>query len=158
MSDNSAAEFTLLVSREHAENKLADAIRLFVGARRRFSVEQLAKGIGLPPNSKGKHGKPIYDFISYPSGHPDHRPLHLGIVLSITKFLGPEFTNEWLALAEQNAADAGPLDHEVIATKAIDYLSTKTAFHHPESECGPAIGPTEEETLDSKVVMFARVA
>lgn len=151
MSDNSAANLPPLVSREQAGNAIGDALRLFVGRGRRYSVKQLSNGTGVKE-------RVIECAMCDPVRQAaDYRPLPLEALISISKFLGPLFTTEWLALAEQNAADAGPLDHEVIATKAIDYLSTKTAFHHPESECGPAIGPTEEETLDSKVVMFARV-
>ena len=105
MSDNDTAELNLLVSREHAENKLRDAIRLYVGRGRLYSVEQLAKGIGLPMKNGKQITKPLYDFISPRVGSPDHRPLHFGLVMSITAFLGPDFTNEWLGIASQVAFD-----------------------------------------------------
>lgn len=104
MPHNPSAEIDLLVSREQAENAFAAALRIFAGRGRRYSMEQLAKGIGL--NKDGKpHTKPLYDFISYPSGHPDHRPLHMGIQFSIAKFLGAEFSSEWLRLCSQGAFD-----------------------------------------------------
>lgn len=41
------------------------------------------------------------------------------------------------------------------ATKAMqDYIATKDDFHHPESECGEAIGPNEDNVLRGK---FAKV-
>lgn len=43
------------------------------------------------------------------------------------------------------------VDHDELAGAVTDYLATKQAAHHPESECGPAIGPTERATLDAKV-------
>jgi hypothetical protein len=93
----------LLISREQAENALRDALRLFVGRHRRYSVERFTKGIGLYKSDGMPNTKAIYDFISYPSSHPDHRPLHFGVILSATSFLGAEFTNEWLRLAHQGA-------------------------------------------------------
>lgn len=44
------------------------------------------------------------------------------------------------------------IDHDELAPALTDYLAAKNAAHHPDSECGPAIGPTEQEMLDSKVV------
>lgn len=38
-----------------------------------------------------------------------------------------------------------------------DFLSHKHQFHRPESECGPAIGPNEDETLRNKVVALPLV-
>ncbi len=100
MPENRSAEISLLISREHAENKFREAVRLFVGKGKLYSAAQLAKGIGLKDKTK-----PLYDFLSYPSGHPDYRPPNFGLMLSITAFLGPDFTNEWLVLTNQGAFD-----------------------------------------------------
>jgi hypothetical protein len=91
-----SAELSQLISRERAENEFRKALSLYVGRGRRWSIEQLAKGVGCK-------AKAIYDFQSYPHGHPDHRPLNFGAILSIALFLGPDFTNEWLPLANQGA-------------------------------------------------------
>jgi hypothetical protein len=48
----------------------------------------------------------------------------------------------------------GAVDHDELATAVTDYLGAKQAAHHPESECGPAIGPRERAGLDSKVVQL----
>ena len=141
---------SLLVSREQAENAFADALRLYVGKRRRYSYEDFANGIGLTKDGRA-HTKPLYDFLSYPAGSPDHRPLHFGITLSITKFLGCEFTNAWLALAEQRACDDAPIDHDELAPAFQEYLQAKSAAHHPDSEARREIGPNEEKTLRSKL-------
>ena len=153
MPDTCSAELQPLISREQAENAFRDALRLFVGRGRRTSVEQLAKGIGYK-------AKAIYDFTSYPPGHPDHRSLHMGIQASITAYLGADFTNEWLRLAGQMAIDLpdGPLDHERLAADAQEYLAAKMAAHRENSECGPAIGPGEDRVLTSLAPKLARVA
>ena len=49
-------------------------------------------------------------------------------------------------------------DHDTIADKASDYLTTKNAAHHPASEAGRDLGPTEQATLDSKVAELRAAA
>jgi hypothetical protein len=44
------------------------------------------------------------------------------------------------------------IDHDQIAEAVADYLTTKNAAHHPESEAGRDIGPTENRVLTAKVV------
>lgn len=98
MPDSHSADLFPIVSREQAENALQQALGLFVGKGRRYSVVQLSKGAGVPQRT-------IECFKSYPYGHPDFRPLHSGALFSITAFLGSEFTNEWLRLTGQGAFD-----------------------------------------------------
>jgi hypothetical protein len=51
------------------------------------------------------------------------------------------------------------IDHDALSEQLVDYLATKQAAHHPDSECGPALGPNETALLDSKVVQItARAA
>lgn len=98
MPEQQSADLLLLVSREQAENEFRKALNLYVGRGRRYSVAQLAKGSGVPT-------RVIDCFRSYAHGHPDYRRLHFGQVLSMTAFLGAEFTNEWLTLSKQAAYD-----------------------------------------------------
>lgn len=44
------------------------------------------------------------------------------------------------------------IDHDELAASLTDYFAAKQAAHHPESECGPAIGPGERAVLDSRIV------
>lgn len=46
------------------------------------------------------------------------------------------------------------IDHDEVAEAMVDYLAEKQRCHHPESECGPAIGPREETRLSGKVIAF----
>lgn len=39
------------------------------------------------------------------------------------------------------------LDHDEAAAAMVDYLAKKQDAHRPESECGPAIGPGEDNVL-----------
>lgn len=47
------------------------------------------------------------------------------------------------------------LDHDQVCEAMQEYLHEKHKAHHPDSECGPAIGPTECKVLRGK---FAQVA
>lgn len=98
MPDEQSADFGGMIARATAENAFRRAINLFVGRGRRYSVAQLAKGSGVP-------ARMIDSFRAYEHGHPDYRRLHFGQVMSIARFLGSEFTNEWLHLADQGAFD-----------------------------------------------------
>lgn len=52
------------------------------------------------------------------------------------------------------------IDHDEIADALTDYLHEKNAAHHPESEAGRDLGPTETARLNAKVVQLpiAKVA
>lgn len=98
MAEQQSAEMCPLISRADAENAFRKALGLFVGRGRLYSVDQLAKGSRVP-------ARLIYCFLSYEHGHESYRRLNFGQVLSMTRFLGAEFTNEWLKLADQGAFD-----------------------------------------------------
>lgn len=42
------------------------------------------------------------------------------------------------------------MDHEEVDQACRDYSDTKAEFHREDSECGPAIGPTEDKVLRGK--------
>lgn len=44
------------------------------------------------------------------------------------------------------------IDHDEFAAGCQAYLQAKGAAHHPESEAGRELGPTETQHLDNKVV------
>ena len=44
------------------------------------------------------------------------------------------------------------VDYDAINQHCMDFLSEKCAAHHPESEAGREIGPTEQARLSAKVV------
>lgn len=143
MADSFAADFPLLVSREQARNAEGDALRLFVGRGRRYSVKELSNATGVPDWQ--------INAAMIPGNHPDNRALPPESRQSICKFLGPAFTNKWLGLADQMAVYSGEIDHDELAEKVADYLAEKNAAHHPESECGRDIGPGEQAGLTAKV-------
>lgn len=50
------------------------------------------------------------------------------------------------------------INHDELSDCMVDYLAEKQRAHHPESECGAALGPVETQSLNSKVVSLVRVA
>lgn len=145
MAEQQSADLSLLVSREHAENAFGDALRLYVGRGRRYSVKQLANATGVKDRA--------IECAMCPSGTTDFRPLNMGQQLSLQKFLGPEFTSEWLVLAGQVAFHKPEgLDHDAVEDAARELLATKGKAHHPDSPAGRELAPSERADLDMKVV------
>lgn len=144
MSDNAAARFPLLVSREQARNKMADALRLFVGRGRRYSVKQLSNATGVPDWQ--------INAAMIDGGSTDNRPLPPESQLSIAKFLGAEFTSEWLGLAGQAAFDIPDDDTPPAMSLAIDnaddnarllHIAADNTIAKTESKDAAAIGRRE---------------
>lgn len=77
-----------LVSRSAAGSEVCDALRLFVGRGRRYSVKQLS-------NATGVKDRVIECAMTDPES-TDWRPLPIEALASIGKFLGPDFNNEWM--------------------------------------------------------------
>lgn len=148
MTDNKSADFTGLIPREQAENAFRDALNLFVGRGRLYSVEQLEKGARIA------HRR-IECFRSYKLGHPDYRALHFGDMMSIQKFLGPDFTNEWSNLTEQVAVHSEELCDDDMATACAEYLLEYSKARHRSSEAGAELGPREKRALITKRVRLA---
>lgn len=46
------------------------------------------------------------------------------------------------------------VDFDELAESFAEFLAAKNAAHHPDSECGRDIGPTEHAELSSKVVQL----
>lgn len=106
-----------------------------------------------------KSGIPYSTLRSYAghNGEPAEMPLS-----AIRKLQRAQFPNELLSLLLEagTAIVQVPdgIDHDELAALFCDYLRTKEAAHHPESEAGREIGPNEHATLNSKVVQLKKVA
>jgi hypothetical protein len=95
MLADGSADFPLLVSRNAAREAVGEALRLFVGRGKRFSVKQLANGTGVKDR--------VIECAMARPDDPDCRPLKICELLSIASFLGPVFTSEIIKLAMQGA-------------------------------------------------------
>lgn len=141
MTSSQSANLAPLVSRSAAEDALSDGLRLFVGRGRRYSVKQLSIATGVPERR--------IEAALYHSDHPEHRSLDLGAVLSITGFLGPDFTNTWLTMAHQGAFEL-PSDEPDPATLATETTmdTARVVGHAVNGE----LGETLDEARDLKEV------
>jgi hypothetical protein len=82
--------FTPLVSRTAIREKIRDALRLYVGRGRRYSVKELSNATGVPDRC-------IEAAMCDPDSE-DYRPLKLEDLASIGKFLGAAFVSHYLEL------------------------------------------------------------
>jgi hypothetical protein len=87
----------LLISRNAIGEKIRDALHLYVGRGRRYSVKQLSDATGVPERS--------IEAAKCEPDDPEYRPLALENLLSIAKFLGSQFVSHYLELAGLGAFD-----------------------------------------------------
>lgn len=112
--NNSAGEFSL-VSRSAAWTNVRSALRLYIGRGRRYSVKQVSNATGVKDR--------VIECAMCEMDAADWRPMPIDALLSLAKFLGPEFTTEWLGLAEQGAywlPDTDDLPPGVLAAESAD--------------------------------------
>jgi hypothetical protein len=89
------AEIGLLISHSAAWDGWSKALNLFIGRGKRFSGEQASKATGICKTM-------IYGWRCG-EAHDDWRRPHMGHVLSMMAFLGPEFSSELMRDAQQGA-------------------------------------------------------
>lgn len=95
MSLDQSANLPPIISRERGHDAVRDALRLFIGRGRRYSVKQVSNATGVKDR--------VIECAMTLAADPECRPIHISDLLSIAGFLGPEFTTEWLLLAQQAA-------------------------------------------------------
>jgi hypothetical protein len=81
----------LLVSRNLVREKLRDALRLYVGRGRRYSVKELSNATGVPDR--------CIEAAKCDPDDPDYRPLTLENLASLSSFLGAPFASTYLELS-----------------------------------------------------------
>lgn len=92
--DDESAGITPLVSRSAAREALAEALKLYVGyrgAKRRFTMNQLVEGAGVK--------RRVIECAMEDPDSPEYRNIGIGDLLSLCRFLGHKFTNEWMKLS-----------------------------------------------------------
>lgn len=100
-----------LVSRNAIREKIRDALRLYVGRGRRYSVKELSNGAGVPTRAI----EAAMCFID----DENYRPLTLENLASIAKFLKAPFASIYLELAGLGAfelMDGQPPLPRILAT------------------------------------------
>jgi hypothetical protein len=82
---------SLLVSRNSVREKLRDALKLYVGRGRRYSVKELSNATGVPDR--------CIEAAKCDPDDPDYRPLTLENLASLSSFLGAPFASTYLELS-----------------------------------------------------------
>ena len=77
-----------LVSRNTIRERMRDALRLYVGRGRRFTVKELSNATGIADR--------LIESAMCEVDSADYRPLSLEALASINKFLGVEFASAFL--------------------------------------------------------------
>lgn len=119
MRASPSANESLLVSRMELGKAVANALCLYVGRGRRYTVKQLTKATGVP-------ARLIECAKLDPEGRQaeDWRPLKPEELVSISCFLGEAFASEWLRPAKLGAFalpdEDIPLPGELVAECADD--------------------------------------
>jgi hypothetical protein len=113
---NASAGSALLISRSAAHQTFRDALRLFVGRGRRYSVKQVSNGCGIKDR--------MLEAFMAPIDSTEFRKPDLEEALTLAAFLGPQFTSELLEPTAQGAywipaAEAVP-PGELVAENAED--------------------------------------
>jgi hypothetical protein len=86
-----SADNPLLVSRNVVREKMRDALRLYVGRGRRYSVKELSNGTGVADR--------LIECAMCDVDNPDFRPLSHEALASIAKFLKAPFVSHYLELS-----------------------------------------------------------
>lgn len=84
-----------IVPRSAAYAEFAKALRLYVGRGCRYSYKEMQQKAGVPAR--------MIEAYRYEPGDPEHRPAPFEHILSLAAAIGPEFTADWLKLADQGA-------------------------------------------------------
>ncbi len=95
MVASTSANMPLLISRSAANEAFRDALRLFVGRGRQYSVKQLSKGTGISDRM-------IESFMAQ-VGSTDYRKPDIEELMTLQLFLGPDFTTEMQTPTHQGA-------------------------------------------------------
>jgi hypothetical protein len=80
-----------LISRNIVREQMRDALRLYIGRGRRYSVKQLSNATGVADR--------LIESAMCEVDSADFRPLSLEALASISKFLGATFASHYLELA-----------------------------------------------------------
>lgn len=152
MSGPQSADLPLLISRSAANDAVRDALRIYVGRGRRYSVKVLSNGTGVKDRT--------IECAMYASDHPEHRALRFEALLSIARFLGATFTTEIIRLCDQGAFDLpddepNPGDIATDASQAA--ANVVRAFQTGEHESLPTIG-SMMMTRGAQLVAIGKVA
>jgi hypothetical protein len=115
------------------------------------------RGISLKAVSLDS-GIPYPTIVSYFPGEKDKQPATISgaamFCLCQTKALPLDLLSLLMPDGFQIVQVPEGINHDVICDLAADYVADKHRAHHPDSEAGRDIGPSEDARLTNKVVQL----
>jgi hypothetical protein len=142
----------------HEVSTIVDIIRERQKAMRR---EMVRRGIAMKAVAMDS-GVDYYTLLTYFPADKDKTPAQIpgSVIYALTGHLPADILSLLLPAGHLIVQAPEEIDHDQIADAMVSYLADKQHAHHPESECGPAIGPSECEKLTGKfaVVVGGRAA
>jgi hypothetical protein len=113
--------------------------------RRGISLKAIAFDSGLPYST----------VVSYFPGERDKEPhtLSATALFALCGVLPFDLLSLVLPDGFQIVRVPEGINHDEIADCMVEYLAEKQRAHHPESECGPALGPKECQKLTTLAVI-----
>jgi len=91
-----SAGLSPLVSRNALGDAVAHALSLYVGRGKRYSYKDVQRGAGVSAR--------MIECYKQQSDHEDWRLIKAEELASLSRFLGPEFTTEWLSRVAQQGS------------------------------------------------------
>lgn len=92
---SNSADNSPLVSRTKLYAAVAKGLRNEIGRGKRYTVKEVSNHTGVPDR--------MIECAKVDPDNLDWRPLSFEYVMSLSSFLGPVFTSEWLSAAQQGA-------------------------------------------------------
>lgn len=146
-SNPKSAGIDPIVSRSAAYTALAKALRLSVGRGCRFSYKDLERKSGVPAR--------MIEAYRYEPDHEEFRPAPFEHILSLWAAIGPDATNDMLALAGQVAVwQPENVDYDGVEEACRDFLKVKGEAHHEASPAKRELSDCERGRLDDKVAIL----
>jgi hypothetical protein len=153
MTPHQTAGDDLTVSRNAANETFRDALRLYVGRGRRYQFKQVAKGTGIA--ARKLEALTTLD-------PAESRGPTFAEALTLAKFLGAEFTAEWLEMIGQGAFELPDDDGTPPGALAADMSEDAARVTRLAVEGATADHPTLREVGRREMVrgatLFRRAA
>lgn len=152
-----SANLQPLVSRERAGNVIGNAMRLYIGRGRRYTVKQVQAATGVKER--------IIECAMTDASTLDYRPLPPEALLSVMAFLGTDFTSEIIGIIGQGAfdlpeeSDPDPIKMMVGATDDTAQLVRRAAdgeFCDDDKQALKVVGLNKIRRGQQLVAMAAR--
>lgn len=103
----------------------------------------------------GKAGVSYSTFLSWfpvPNGKSEPQIPSLAVLPQLARALPGDLLSYLVPDGFHIVPDPSGIDYDDFAKGCRDFLACKDDAHHPESEAGRDIGPTEQALLEAKVV------